>query len=658
VKSLRIESINISNYRQYVEEKFKFNKKGAHDLHIIIGANGIGKTNLLNAITWCLYEQEPHLAIKSKALPVVNTTCLSSMNIGDTCLVKVEIKAETEEYKVTFNRKANYRKAEDNEPFMLNTKLDAYITKPDGSSIIYEDEEAKSQIKRYLPYGLREFFFFDGEQLDTYFISDKRLRIETPIYEISQVSLINKASEHLTSIITDLNREAGRNNPDLTNLLSEVEESNEEKDTIEKELNECKEQITTSEEIIKKHTEFLLTQPDVEELENKRADYNKKLAIIECEKTRKKLELKSFIREYTVLISAYPNIRKSLGIINDKENKGQLPPNIDKKFLKNMLLEDKCKICLGTLDFEGKNNINKILKELEMTSEASHLLTKLKVSLESIVEKISNYKGCKSKLLTELDSIMKRENDINSQIDKVENQLSVCSDKEKIKDAINERKIHEQLKDSNLEKKGKIQERYNVAIEKSNSAEEKYKKALEKHKGKQAIISNINFAGKAKNIITGIKKELMTEIKDKTRENMQKIFLDLIWKSNTYDEVLLDDSYSLGLLHVDGYECLGSCSAAERSMLALAFTLALHNVSGFDSPLVVDTPVSRVSDVNRTRFANVLKNVSKNKQLILLFTPSEYSSEIESVFNTIYSSKILIDSKDEKSTFIRGDLNG
>lgn len=79
---------------------------------------------------------------------------------------------------------------------------------------------------------------------------------------------------------------------------------------------------------------------------------------------------------------------------------------------------------------------------------------------------------------------------------------------------------------------------------------------------------------------------------------------------------------------------------------------------GFDSPLVVDTPVSRVSDVNRTRFANVLKNVSKNKQLILLFTPSEYSSEIASIFNTIYSSKIIIDSKDEKSTFIRGDLNG
>jgi DNA sulfur modification protein DndD len=63
--------------------------------------------------------------------------------------------------------------------------------------------------------------------------------------------------------------------------------------------------------------------------------------------------------------------------------------------------------------------------------------------------------------------------------------------------------------------------------------------------------------------------------------------------------------------------------------LALAFTLALHEVSGFDAPLVIDTPVARVSDRHRESFAKVLAKVGKSgKQILLLFTPDEYTLSV------------------------------
>ncbi len=80
-------------------------------------------------------------------------------------------------------------------------------------------------------------------------------------------------------------------------------------------------------------------------------------------------------------------------------------------------------------------------------------------------------------------------------------------------------------------------------------------------------------------------------------------------------------------------DCLYSCSAAEKELLALSFTIALHNVSGYDNLLFIDTPVGRVSDVNRENFARVLLEVSQGKQIILAFTPSEFSSEIKAVLN-------------------------
>ena len=83
----------------------------------------------------------------------------------------------------------------------------------------------------------------------------------------------------------------------------------------------------------------------------------------------------------------------------------------------------------------------------------------------------------------------------------------------------------------------------------------------------------------------------------------------------------------------DNLSCLDSCSAAERELLALAFTLAVHEVSGFNSFLLIDTPVGRVSDMNRNNFAQVLLDVSKTKQIILAVTPSEYSDELKKIFN-------------------------
>ena len=71
---MRIESIEIQNFRQYRKEKFTFPRiKGKKDIHVIIGENGEGKTNILNALTWCLYGEELHLGDKNTAINKINS---------------------------------------------------------------------------------------------------------------------------------------------------------------------------------------------------------------------------------------------------------------------------------------------------------------------------------------------------------------------------------------------------------------------------------------------------------------------------------------------------------------------------------------------------------------------------------------------------------
>jgi len=54
---------------------------------------------------------------------------------------------------------------------------------------------------------------------------------------------------------------------------------------------------------------------------------------------------------------------------------------------------------------------------------------------------------------------------------------------------------------------------------------------------------------------------------------------------------------------------------------------------------MIDTPVSRISDKQREKFAEVLGEVGTDKQVLLLFTPSEYSPEVSKVLDNLANTK-------------------
>ena len=86
-----LDNIELTNYRQYQQSKLEFATSPEANFTVIIGANGSGKTNLLNAVTWCLFGEEMHLDQKYKGLPIVNTSTLNSMKSNEVCDVKITI---------------------------------------------------------------------------------------------------------------------------------------------------------------------------------------------------------------------------------------------------------------------------------------------------------------------------------------------------------------------------------------------------------------------------------------------------------------------------------------------------------------------------------------------------------------------------------------
>ena len=80
---MRIKRVKAQNYRQFKDIDVYFNKKSKNDLHIIIGRNGTGKTNFLNAINWCLYGDEPNLSHDSHQLLILNVNEQFSLKLQE-----------------------------------------------------------------------------------------------------------------------------------------------------------------------------------------------------------------------------------------------------------------------------------------------------------------------------------------------------------------------------------------------------------------------------------------------------------------------------------------------------------------------------------------------------------------------------------------------
>lgn len=649
---MRIKSIHIKDYRQYKKLEIDFTKFAEHDLHILIGQNGTGKTNLLNAINWCLYGTEPHLGDESRSLPKVNLEALKEAELSNKSKVSADVKilAENNGSIINFVRRQNMNVET---KFQMKDNFTVTVLDKDGESNTYDDEDASRIVDRYMPQKIREYIFFDGEQLNNYFLKNDDQRVKDAVHTLSDINTLKSVSSNLSKTINDYRKAAGKKTPKLKELEDNITQAENDIISIKKTIAEINQSITTSEEIIASNSEFLRGQEHVPELEENYQNYMKELDDLDVEKNELENEMKKFYIDYKIAFSMYPYVKDTLNIIKEKQESNQLPPQIDKSLLQQMLDKKTCLLCERPLDDEEIVKIESLLDRIKVSSFTSNLLNEIKNDLIREEDLVNNYEKNKKLLFGKVTKNNKSIDFYKTEIEKISEEIEKFSDTYKIKDLYQERERHTVLLKDNTEKLGAQKQQLERSIKIKTEAVEAYDKALEKEEDCKKIKAKLAFADRAKEIIESVKQEIIDEIKSEMEISTTDKFTNLVWKANTYSHIELDDNYKLDLRHIDNYSCLGSCSAAERALLALSFTLAIHEVSGFDSLLFIDTPVSRVSDVNRSNFADVLRSVSTNKQIIMTFTPDEYSSDISEKFDGYYSSYRKLQMIDEKYTELR-----
>ncbi|ODS30943.1 MAG: Chromosome partition protein Smc [Candidatus Scalindua rubra] len=647
---MKLEKLKLKNYRQYKDCIIEFAYKNEEkQITVIQGAMGTGKTNILNAITWCLYNKEIHISDADKGLPIINNAALKGAKSGDILEVIVEADLlDKENKRMIFKRLLRVKKTDLTYGYTLIK--DDTAKKENRFSVHYQisgdykiADEPEHRVEIVAPKEIQEYFFFDGERLNEYFKNPNQENIKQEVFKISQLNLFEKVIGHLRIRENEYAKQ-------LKDISPKADETKTLLDHVQNELKEKKNRLTElrkdKSELEKKSNEIaekLRNYPssaEVRDLQEKRELLEKNFDIWNNEIEELKQKHSDYLIKNAPLLLCYTAICEAEKKVSKKIDSGEIPPDYKRSFIQKLLENGKC-ICLTDIssDSPARNNIEKVLNECDEISDITEELIKERYELERMLKALNSFDKTRRQNSENINKLENRCKEASKEQKNIEDKLS------KIGDYNIERweSILETTKRSSEEKMEEIA-RLKVEIESLQKDIEhcgkEYEKQVRKIKEHDELRNKLLFCRKAMDISEKLKNEIMNEIRSEIEVKTNQQFFTLIWKQENYKKVTISEGYNISVLDQNNKDSIGTLSAGERQVLALSFMAALNMVSGFDAPIVIDTPLGRISKEPKINIAKNLHKYLKGKQVTLLVTEEEYTEEVRKHMCTSVSLRI------------------
>lgn len=642
--TLRIDTIKLENYRQYKDATIEFSRDPKRMLTVLRGNNGVGKTNIMNAITWCLYGKENHLGPNQDnrdqiSLPVINKEVLRktpkqkiiNMRVELVLVGKSDIKIRIERILTLYSSdKTGVQYDKDvGAPIPIGSTPDVkaryHWYDPNGGGWdTVEGTDFDIEIRELLPPYLSRYFLFDGEQLEDFFHNDDN--VKNGIENVSQIGVVQEAINRLRNIEKEKIRNSKKIDPQVKSHYERLSNIREESNRVEAKIKELELEKKRKRDQLNRIDERLRDFDHVKNYINEEKVVQ--IAVDELKKRyrEKNAEIKKLVLEYAGYTQAHTAITKTLHIIEEKSDAGVLPPNMRDTFLNELLESNRC-ICghdisggpardlvmeqLGNAKYTPIQELCNELKFRLKSVKISDIQTKLRV-LEEEEDRLDDEIGKKESKLKQLNGMIRNVGKDDDNTKELAEKRSVL--KTKI------RKLNDELAVSRHEKERKDDE--------LKKYKQKYLSAIEKANQRDDIIKEVNFCSKSLSSLKAAQEKLITDVRTKVEKNTEEFFLNSIWKKNSYSNVKINEEYKVTAVDMDGSEVRDSLSSGERMILAFAFMAALRKVTNLEFPLIIDTPLGRISGETRYKLANVLPTSLQGDQVVLLVTDSEYQAEI------------------------------
>jgi DNA sulfur modification protein DndD len=653
---MKLTSLRLCNFRQFYGETPEI--KLATDPHrnttIIHGNNGAGKTTILNAFTWVLYEK--FTAAFAEPEQLVNKRAIAEAPEGTAidCWVEVAWEHDAKRYRAKRMCRAYKQGLEVN--IVKNELLYLYIGDVDGKWLL-SPQPPDEVIGQILPASLHQYFFFDGERIEQIVRQDKKVEIAEATKILLGIEVLNRAIEHLGKAKKTLTGELNLiGDTETKNILKQQQQQQIEIENLQerqiaiaakvKELTNLKQEIN----------EQLLTLTAATEIQTQRQQLERDRGIYQGELRQAQTAIKQLIstQAYTVLIDDLTN--KFGSIVAELRDRGELNQGISREFLHQLLRQQQC-IC-GSQLIPNTSSYLQIQTWLARASIAAMEETTLR-----LIAQIEELEQHQQQFWTQLDlqrqivaTNRQKISTIESQLDTLETQLRSNTDRDirELQQQLD--KIEIETRDLTLEQGANRQQIAHLEGQIQSLNKQIYKQKANQEKqalAQRRIIATQN----AIDILNHLRQQQEQQFRHQLEQRVQQIFQDI---SVTPYIPKITDKYELILVENNsGRETVVAASTGENQMLSLSFIggiidrvrecrhqklLALPESNTF--PIVMDSPFGSLDQISRRQIAQILPQLAN--QLLVLVSKTQWRGEVETEMGqkidyqyvlTYYSSK-------------------
>ena len=651
-----IDRVELLNFRRfYGSHKVSFDFNDEKNVTIFSADNNSGKSTFVNALTWGLYGDELHDS-KKRSEPYINTIILKEAEEAEnnpTAKVSVLIKFyEFDEkgnkkfYEIT--RELTYEKWGDAE-WMEQTHDHVIFEGPDGK--IVEDDHAELKIKELIPKDMFRYFFFNGPSMRDYFNYESDFNLRESIDNISQLDLITEVGRKLKEVKKELIKDRKKNeHDDSSELLEKIDKAESDlinskqkkKDLKNDQKKAYKKQIEYEnklEEIKAKEVKELLEKRSKFEMNRKNTDSDIKKFKSQYEKLI--LELFPICALFDPIYNSYISIEKSI-------KKDAIPENIRDQLLKYIKDNGQC-ICGADLK-EHPECIDEIEQGLKAEDKINSDFRDESEEFEKILKKLKKIPKIEeiSEEITSKESYLEL---LDSKLDKISEDL-MNADEDKVREYEG---FYKQFKTEYENISADLEDeivRYKNLKDNLDSLKKQYDEISYLDGKRKKINRKIEFCNKLESVMFDLEDEVRNHIKNKVNKKTKKQFIGL--KGDEYSDVLLDDEYNVTVIENSGEERnTDDISDGIENLLALSFIMALHSINGFDLPLIIDAPFEKLDNTQRLNFIKNLHSFTKDRQVLFLFTDSQYTSEVRANMKKVVLDEYELIKIDNKKTIIK-----
>ncbi len=641
---MRLLEISMTNFRQYYGHQTIEFSHDDQNITIIFGENGKGKTGIFRALMFGLYGST-HIQQDNpkETIHLVNFLALEeNMNMPVEAKVRVVFEYEGKKYELQrtiMGLKTGGNAIEERvQEVTLNVtdEVGNY-----GAESLTDVSEISRLMNGILDEGIKDFFLFDAEKIETLAKSDARVRDEVK-KGIVKLLKIDKL-ENAISILKKLQQSEKRRVLDGSQSLDLNRKQNE--------IDELKTRIENNEEkIILKNSNSVACANEIEDIESRLAEnegvrlIQEKLAATTEKKaiqnrlaTRIKDDIRGVLTTDSynlVMKDDYLSVKNYLDQIL-VDQKDLIPIEVIEKSLR----DQTCACCQNDLSVHMEN-----LKHIEQLkhnykrSELTPLISMISSSIHDFSLEEEDVKTSMNAKLADYREIKQGIVEIDKQLQRFEEEIAdKAQEQENLKHleaTLKSKKLmlHELGVEIDSLKKENVQNEKVLA-----SKEKEFSKLMRENESLRIDSKVLQYIEDLTQHFSKVFKDYSDEMRKKLTAETTTIFKSLIDHKDKelVSTIDVNEKYEIKVKGWDGVDITQDISQGQRQVVALSFITALAKVaaggsSDINFPLFMDTPFGRISGNNRDHLIDHIPNLTS--QWILLLTDTELSRTEEMRF--------------------------